>query len=304
MRKARRFIPAGGLSYCTLQSVVPKALFPKRCSQSVTLNQRGRGPPKKEREMKSLKFLCVFLAMTALAAAQSAPSFGFFVGYGTALSQRPCADANVGSIYTDREPGGVVSVCRQTSPGVFSWVTSFVSSVSGGTLTIASGKSLTVNNTMTLAAGADGQTFTFPATSASIARTDAANTFTGVQTFSSAPVLSTSTVTSGSGTITFPTSSLTVSGATATWCGTTNTCSATSKSTTVKIVSGVTAALDGASPSQATVASLPAFTATGDYACSATVVGTAAQTHVLAINQQHLGYEFPDCWPKRGDRHG
>ncbi len=50
-----------------------------------------------------------------------------------------------------------------------------------GTLTIASGKTLTDNNSLTLA-GTDGTTMTFPSTSASIARTDAAQTFTGNQT--------------------------------------------------------------------------------------------------------------------------
>lgn len=51
----------------------------------------------------------------------------------------------------------------------------------------ASGKVATVSNTITLA-GTDAQTYTFPTTSASIARTDAAQSFTGVQTFV-APVL-------------------------------------------------------------------------------------------------------------------
>src|SRR6185369_17074740 len=46
---------------------------------------------------------------------------------------------------------------------------------------VASGKVLTVSNTLTLA-GTDGTTMTFPSTSATIARTDAANTFTGTQT--------------------------------------------------------------------------------------------------------------------------
>jgi len=45
------------------------------------------------------------------------------------------------------------------------------------TLTIADGKTFTVNQTLTLA-GTTGTTMTFPATSATIARTDAANTFT------------------------------------------------------------------------------------------------------------------------------
>ncbi len=52
-----------------------------------------------------------------------------------------------------------------------------------GTLSIATGKTFTVNNTLTLA-GTDGTTLTFPTTSATIARTDATNTFTGQQNFS------------------------------------------------------------------------------------------------------------------------
>jgi hypothetical protein len=52
------------------------------------------------------------------------------------------------------------------------------------TLTIADGKTLTTSNSITLA-GTDATTMTFPGTSATIARTDAAQTFTGVQTFSS-----------------------------------------------------------------------------------------------------------------------
>lgn len=53
----------------------------------------------------------------------------------------------------------------------------------GSTLTIADGKTLTVSNSLTLA-GTDATTMTFPSTNATIARTDAAQTFTGVQTFS------------------------------------------------------------------------------------------------------------------------
>ena len=57
--------------------------------------------------------------------------------------------------------------------------------LAGGTTS----KTLAVSNSLTLA-GTDGTTMTFPSTSASIARTDAAQTFTGVQTFSSDPTLS------------------------------------------------------------------------------------------------------------------
>lgn len=55
------------------------------------------------------------------------------------------------------------------------------------TLTIADGKTLTANNSITFA-GTDATTMTFPSTSASIARTDAAQTFIGTQTFAGAVV--------------------------------------------------------------------------------------------------------------------
>jgi hypothetical protein len=49
-------------------------------------------------------------------------------------------------------------------------------------LTIANGKTLTVNNSITFA-GTDATTMTLPSTNATLARTDAAQTFTGDQTF-------------------------------------------------------------------------------------------------------------------------
>jgi hypothetical protein len=54
-------------------------------------------------------------------------------------------------------------------------------STTTGTFTLTNAKTLSVSNTLTLA-GTDGTTMTFPATSATVARTDAANTFTGHQT--------------------------------------------------------------------------------------------------------------------------
>lgn len=52
---------------------------------------------------------------------------------------------------------------------------------STGTLTIAAGKTHSVNNSIALS-GTDSTTMTFPGTSATIARTDAGQTFTGTQT--------------------------------------------------------------------------------------------------------------------------
>src|SRR5439155_5062680 len=55
-------------------------------------------------------------------------------------------------------------------------------STTTGTFTLTNGKTFTVTNGLTLS-GTDGTTMTFPSTSASIARTDAANSFSGIQTF-------------------------------------------------------------------------------------------------------------------------
>lgn len=52
-----------------------------------------------------------------------------------------------------------------------------------GTLTVTNGKTISVSNSLTLA-GTDSTTMTFPSTTATVARTDAAQTFTGTQTFS------------------------------------------------------------------------------------------------------------------------
>lgn len=64
---------------------------------------------------------------------------------------------------------------------------------SSATLTIADGKTLTVNNSIAFG-GTDATTMTFPTTSATIARTDAGQTFTGVQAMTS-PDITTSITT-------------------------------------------------------------------------------------------------------------
>ena len=64
---------------------------------------------------------------------------------------------------------------------------------SSATLTLTDGKTLSVTNTLTLS-GTDSTTMTFPTTSATLARTDAANTFTGAST-ASAWVLTSPTIT-------------------------------------------------------------------------------------------------------------
>lgn len=68
--------------------------------------------------------------------------------------------------------------------------------LSPGGLTVTTGKVLTVTNNLTLS-GTDGVTMTTPATSFTAARTDAAQTFTGNQTFSSAPISTNGIFTAG-----------------------------------------------------------------------------------------------------------
>lgn len=86
-------------------------------------------------------------------------------------------------------PGPIGSTTAST--GTFTNLTA-TGAISLTGLSVATGKTLTVSESMTLTAGAAGRTFTFPSTSAVIARTDLAQTFTGNQTFSNALQLTTS----------------------------------------------------------------------------------------------------------------
>lgn len=78
-----------------------------------------------------------------------------------------------------------------TTPGTAAFTTVTGTSFNGvtlgqgtGAISIAAGKTLTANKTITLD-GTDGTTMTFPSTNATVARTDAAQTFTGVQSMTS-----------------------------------------------------------------------------------------------------------------------
>lgn len=73
------------------------------------------------------------------------------------------------------------------STGVFTTVNkvTITAPATGSTLTIADGKTFSALKTLALD-GTDSTTMTFPTTSATVARTDAAQTFTGTQTFSGA----------------------------------------------------------------------------------------------------------------------
>ncbi len=120
-----------------------------------------------------------------------------------------------------------------------------------GVVTVAAGKTFTVSNTLTLA-GTDGTVMTFPTTSATIARTDAANTFTGVQTMTNA-VLTTPAISAPTGLVVD--------------CAATAACPNTARA--LRMVEG-TGTLVSASPSTYAVTAIsPAFTSTSTFRCFA-----------------------------------
>lgn len=92
---------------------------------------------------------------------------------------------------------------------------SFTTPANFATITILDGKTFACNKTLTLT-GTDSTTMTFPSTSATLARTDGSNTFTGAQTFSGAIIGSVQSL-SGAGAVdvTSGTTTITTTGANA-----------------------------------------------------------------------------------------
>jgi hypothetical protein len=91
----------------------------------------------------------------------------------------------------------IVTCISLTGTTAASWQASYFGDI------VVSGRVLTVSNSLTLA-GTDGTAMTFPATSATIARTDAGQTFTGTQAFGAltATSLNGNVLTAGTGVLT------------------------------------------------------------------------------------------------------
>ncbi len=229
-----------------------------------------------------LSILALLTFSLASLNAQSAPAFSIMQGYDLVTS-RTCSGAeNVGSIYTTITNPSVTSVCQQTGANTFGWVSSFIASVTGGTLTIAGGKAPVISKTITFT-GTDATTMTFPATSGTVATLGATQNLATTTGFADSSTASKTLAISLSGatastattlafaqsaprTVTFPDASITVPGTVLRDCGTTATCAATDKSATMKVAIG-SVALTSASPSIATITSLP-FSGALDYHCT------------------------------------
>lgn len=123
-----------------------------------------------------------FLTSTGTGVAAQAPTFTGSTGTGSVvLSASPTISSptiGTATITTSAISGGTLSGAAITTS------TYNGNTITSGTGTLTLGtKTLAATNSITLA-GADGTTMTFPSTSASIARTDNSNTFSGTQTFS------------------------------------------------------------------------------------------------------------------------
>lgn len=195
--------------------------------------------------------------------------------------------------------GGVIT--NNTLSNIYADFATLNAALGGaGTVTVASGKTFTVNNTLTLA-GTDATVMTFPTTSATVARTDAANTFTGTQTVGAlvATTVNGNTFTTGTGvltiaaaktltasnsltlagtdatTITFPGVSVSVIGTSALACGGTTTC-ANTVATSQRVVTG-SGSLSSGTPSTFVLTGIsPAFTSSSTYLCNVVDTTTVA----------------------------
>lgn len=117
--------------------------------------------------------------LSALAALGAAPATNdlIYIDDVSATTSKSMTVANLFTSPTLTTP--VLGVATATSINKMAITAPATSS----TLAVADGKTATINNSLTLA-GTDSTTMTFPSTTAIIARTDAAQSFTGTQTFS------------------------------------------------------------------------------------------------------------------------
>lgn len=145
---------------------------------------------------------------TCVTSAASLTSTAIMTGAGSQGSQTPSATSTLDSS-GNMALAGTLNKVTITAPA------------SGSTLTIANGKTLTASNSLTLA-GTDATVMTFPTTSATMARTDAANTFTGTQTIGAlvATTVNGNTFTTGTGVLTIAASKTLTASNTLTFTGT------------------------------------------------------------------------------------
>lgn len=207
------------------------------------------------------KALVLLAIVSGLLSGQSLPAFSFSADIYPA-TQRVCSDtANVGSIYTQVATVSISYICQQTANRAFSWVQIPAGGSGGGTVNVASGKTATINNSLTLA-GTDGTTMTFPATSGTVVTLAATQTLTAKTL--TAPVIATI---SNTGTETLPSNTggipiVIACGATS---GATANCANTAVGATSQVYYGAATLASNAS----VITISPGFTSSSTYQCVA-----------------------------------
>jgi hypothetical protein len=110
------------------------------------------------------------------------PSFGSVVSGDLNITTTTCTNQFLRAI-TSSAGGTCESIADADTTGITKvGKVTLTQPATAATITVLNNKTLTANNSITLA-GTDSTTMTFPTTTATIARTDAAQTFTGTQTF-------------------------------------------------------------------------------------------------------------------------
>lgn len=156
--------------------------------------------------------LALVLCGVGLVSAQSQSAPAFSVASGTAaITTRLCADvSNVGSIYTVIANTSVTYICTQSAAtvnglsngGAYTWVAiqGQGATPTNGTLTVATGKAVSINNSITLA-GTDATTLTLPAVTSGIAAAYFCGATTGTTTCANTATGGTARVISGLATL-------------------------------------------------------------------------------------------------------
>lgn len=266
--------------------------------------------------MKSIKLLALLFLITACCFAQPVPYPNFSSGSGTPNVGLCNGPVNISNVYiqTQDPANGFSGVyfCLQTGgatlgSGAYTWkaMATQPGTPTTGTVSVANGKAAVISNSLTFA-GTDGTTLTFPTTSATIARTDAANTFTGTQTVGAlvATTVNGNTFTAGTGVLTIAAAKTLTANNTLTLAGTDGTtttlpattagvpaalfCGATSGSTTCANTSGggtarVFGGIATLASNTAVISGIsPAFTSTSTFACVANDLTTRANPVAIA----------------------
>lgn len=213
---------------------------------------------------------------------------------GSTATQFYIRNRSTGAVTVNASGGGTVIVLAGNTHAIVTCLTTNGTTTSDWSAlyqgyNYVSGKIMTFNNSLTFT-GTDGTTMTFPSTSATIARTDAAQTFTGVQSMTS-PAITTSITTPSASFDAFNTTATTLNlgGAATTLTLGATTGTMNLRNVTLTAANATSFAMNGASPSITTTSTGTASVfntaaTTGNLFGAGTTVSIGAATGTATIN--------------------